>query len=84
LIRIHGLCGKFVHVSKEINKTPKLSKFGKDFDRFLKWMNRYLAGHKISLYPEMRAYLFDGAGVVKGTPMLLSLDLAGAGLILTL
>src|ERR1700724_4580202 len=54
LIHIHGLCGNFVHVSKEMNKTPKLSEFGKDFDRFLKWMNLYLAGHKISLYPEMR------------------------------
>jgi hypothetical protein len=84
LIRVHGLCGNFVHVPGEVNRKPKLSEFGRDFDRFLKWMNLYLAGHKISLYPEMRAYLFDGAGVVKGKPVLLSLDMAGAGLVLTL
>jgi len=78
LIRIHGICGQYVHMASPTKTPHKLSAFGSDFDRFLKWMNRYLAGHAITLFQTSKTFLFDGAGVVKGKPALFSLSIEKA------
>ena len=84
LVSVHGKCGNFLHVKSATEAPDRLGTFGKDFHRFLEWMNKYLAGHALGFLSLPEMYVFDGAKAVSDAPSLLRLDTKGVNLVLTL
>jgi hypothetical protein len=84
LVSIHGKCGNFLHLKSATEAPDRLKTFGRDFHRFLEWMNKYLAGHALGFLSSPEMYVFDGAAAVSDGPSLLRLNSEKSHLLFTL